>query len=58
MVARGEMGGGMAEIGDREDGMPLSEEPWVMPGIAESLYCIHETNIALHVIGTGIKIKT
>ena len=24
MVARGEMGGGMAEIGDREEGMPLS----------------------------------
>lgn len=24
MAARGDMGGGMAEIGDREEGMPLS----------------------------------
>ena len=57
MVARAEMHGGMAEIGDRKE-CPCREEPWVMSGIAKSLYCIHETNKALHVNGTGIKIKT
>ena len=44
------------EIGSKE--CPCHEEPWVMYGIAESLYCIHETKKALHVIGTGLKIKT
>ena len=57
MAARGEMRGRMAEIGDKKE-CPCREEPWVMSGIAKSLYCIHETNNALHVNGAGIKIKS
>ena len=50
MVTRGEVGGGMGEIGEGDH-----DEHWVMYGSVESLYCTPETNITLYVNYTGIK---
>ena len=33
------------------------DEPWVMYGIVELLYCVPETNVTLYVNKDGIKMK-
>ena len=43
MVARGEVGGRMGEIGDGDQGVYLCDEYQVLYGSAESLYCTNET---------------
>ena len=41
------VGGGMVEIGERDDKYTCHGEHWVMYRIVESLYCTPETNITL-----------
>ena len=57
MVTRGEVGGGIGEIGDEDEEDICHDEHGVMYGSAESLYCTPETHITLYVTCTAIKVK-
>ena len=49
MVTRGEVAGGMGEIGDGVKDCTCWDEHKVMYGTAESLYSTPETNITLYI---------
>ena len=54
---RGEVVGGIGEIGDEDSEHTHFDEHWVIYGIVESLYYNPETNITLYINYTGIKNK-
>ena len=55
MVARGEVGEGISERDEGEEGYTYPNEHRVMYRIVESLYCTPETNVTLYVNYTRIK---
>ena len=57
MVAKGEVGQRVGEIGDGDYRVRLLWWTLKLYTIVESLYCTPETNIALYVNYTGIKRK-